>query len=112
MADETWEAEKDRRIKKLHQSQQYVNQLGGWLTQCGVGAPSIIHGKLDAIIDMLMEAGVVTERQVLKMEEKFAEDVIKDLEDMAQQVRVAAISQGAKLPPMPVNSMGLVTPGG
>jgi hypothetical protein len=111
MSDETWEQEKARRIKGMMKSQQYVNQLGGWLVSIGVEPPNMIHGKLDAIVNMLVELGLITEQQLMDMEEKFANKVIDDLEELAKAVRMAAMKQGAKLPPMPTSS-GLITPGG
>ena len=112
MVNELWETEKARRVEGMRKSQEYVNQLGHWLQQIGIQPPSVMHGKLDAIVNMLIELDIVTERQVMDMEEKFAEDVIKELETIAKKVRLAAIAQGATLPPMPVNGSGLIVPGG
>lgn len=106
---ETWEEQKERRVKAMQKNQEYVNQLGGWLMQVGVQPPATIHGKMDAILEMLVELEIITESQLMDMEEKYATKVIDSLEETAKQVRMAAMKHGAKLPPMPTSS-GLIAP--
>jgi hypothetical protein len=104
----SWEAEKQWKIKKLNEIAASVGEMGQFLSQFGITG-NTMHGKLNAILDMLVETGVITEKQLMDMEFKFAKDTENELKEQCAKVRQQAAVRGIPIPDQ--KSSGLIVPG-
>ncbi len=99
----TWEEEKAHKMRELTKLNNYGSQLAQWLSHFGMG-PDITAARINAIITLLLDAGLVSEQDIMNNEIKYAESLIEEMENDTQGVRTEAIKKGIKLPPMPTKS--------
>jgi len=109
VTDETWEQDKPLQIEQLNKISEGIQEMGNYLSQAVGYQGNTIHGKINAILDMLVNCGVITERQLMAMELKFAKEVEEELsaaiEDTRSKISMAKLAGKAPrdfpMPPPP-----------
>lgn len=103
-----WEQEKKWKIEQLSKIGESVQEMGSFLSQFGMQG-NTVHGKINAIVDMLLECGVITEKQLLNMEYKFAKETEAEMKEACAEIRKQAAITGQKLPNQ--KQSGIIIPG-
>lgn len=104
----SWEAEKAWKVKRLGEIGNSIQEMGSFLQQFGISG-NTVHGKINAICDMLIEAGVITEKQLLDMEFQFASDTENEMKEACAEIRQQAALSGRRIPQG--KQSGLIIPG-